>query len=88
MKEIIKNDVLDADSEDISPKKIHELYPNDLTMINGTKGDLRKARKLMQLWLNNEPIGAHEALYIGMLCISFARGMGLQISGDTLDKVL
>ena len=53
MKEIIKNDVLDADSEDISPKKIHELYPNDLTMINGTKGDLRKARKLMQLWLNN-----------------------------------
>lgn len=88
MKDIIKNSILDADTDDLQPKRIHELYPNDLTMINGTKADLRKARKLIQTWVNNEPIDAHEALYIGMLCISFSRNMGLKISGETLDKIL
>lgn len=88
MKDIIKNSILDADTDDLQPKRIHELYPNDLTMINGTKADLRKARKLIQAWVNNEPIDAHESLYIGMLCISFARSMGLKISGETLDKIL
>ena len=88
MKDIIKNSILDADTDDLQPKRIHELYPNDLTMINGTKADLRKARKLIQAWVNNEPIDAHESLYIGMLCISFSRSMGLKISGETLDKIL
>lgn len=63
-----------------TPKKIHEIYPNDLVVIDGTKNDLRQARKLMQKWINNEPIDPHESYYIGMLCLSMARSMGMDIN--------
>lgn len=61
-------------------KKIHEIYPNNVVVIDGTKDDLRRARKQMQKWINNEPIDPHESYYIGMLCLSMARSMGMDIN--------
>ena len=52
---------------------LEEIYKGDDVMIQGTRGDIAQARRILKQWLDGKDVDPYDAHYIGMLLLNLSQ---------------